>query len=188
MALQSSGAISLSDIQGEFGGSNPISISEYYGKDTVPSSGAIDFSDFYGTSDGVPDLQAIYASTQAENFTSAGISWKLNNRYSGYSGSPSKGGYVSLAGSGTYPCVYASSLSQATGYQNTFAQRDFLALDGVFQTSTTTSTLVSMNADSRPNEYLIYWTVNLITGNTGATQYKTGVDNRTLDARIDWYS
>ena len=30
MALQSSGAISLSDIQTEFGGGNPISLSEYY--------------------------------------------------------------------------------------------------------------------------------------------------------------
>ena len=30
MALQTSGAISLSNLQTEFGGSNPISISEYY--------------------------------------------------------------------------------------------------------------------------------------------------------------
>lgn len=51
MALQSSGPISLGDIQGEFGGSNPISISEYYGADTgVPASGTISLSDFYGTS------------------------------------------------------------------------------------------------------------------------------------------
>jgi hypothetical protein len=50
MALQSSGAISLSDIQTEFGGSNPISLSEYYGVDTVPASGAISMSQFYGTS------------------------------------------------------------------------------------------------------------------------------------------
>ena len=51
MTLQSSGAISLSDIQTEFGGSNPTSLSEYYGAATgVPASGAISFSDFYGTS------------------------------------------------------------------------------------------------------------------------------------------
>jgi len=39
MSLQSSGAISLSDIQTEFGGTNPISVSEYY-KDgeNVPST------------------------------------------------------------------------------------------------------------------------------------------------------
>ena len=59
MALQSSGnAISLSDIQTEFGGTNPISMSEYYrggsfmtdNNTGVPTSGAIDMSDFYGTS------------------------------------------------------------------------------------------------------------------------------------------
>lgn len=51
MALQSSGAISLSDIAAEFGGSTPHSLSEYYGVATgVPSSGTIDFADFYGTS------------------------------------------------------------------------------------------------------------------------------------------
>lgn len=51
MALQGSGAISLGDVQTEFGGSNPISISEYYGVDTgVPGSGTISLSDFYGTS------------------------------------------------------------------------------------------------------------------------------------------
>ena len=58
MALQSSGAISLSQIQSEWGGSNPISLSEYYlgslptgrtNYGSIPSSGAIDFADFYGT-------------------------------------------------------------------------------------------------------------------------------------------
>lgn len=38
MSLQSSGAISLSQIQSEFGGSNPISINEYYrGGSRVPA-------------------------------------------------------------------------------------------------------------------------------------------------------
>jgi len=38
MTLPSSGPLSLSDIQGEFGGSNPISLSEYYaGGGLVPS-------------------------------------------------------------------------------------------------------------------------------------------------------
>lgn len=51
MALQSSGAISLYDIQNEFGGSNPISISEYYGVASgIPSSGTISIGDFYGAS------------------------------------------------------------------------------------------------------------------------------------------
>ena len=56
MSLQTSGAISLANIQSEFGGSNPISMSEYYrggsyttGNNTnVPTSGAISIGNFYG--------------------------------------------------------------------------------------------------------------------------------------------
>jgi hypothetical protein len=62
MTLQTSGAIDLGQIQTEFGGANPISISEYYAgagyvpsgtsgtNGAVPSSGTISFSSFYGTS------------------------------------------------------------------------------------------------------------------------------------------
>ena len=51
MALQTSGAISLLDIQNEFGGSNPISLSEYYGAASgIPASGAISIGNFYGAS------------------------------------------------------------------------------------------------------------------------------------------
>ena len=62
-ALPSSGAISLGDVQTEFGGSNPVSMNEYY-KDasytnhdgvgvsalnsSVPTSGTIDMADFRG--------------------------------------------------------------------------------------------------------------------------------------------
>lgn len=56
MALQTSGAISLANIQTEFGGSNPISLSEYYGVASgVPSSGTISIGNFYGKSAGMPD-------------------------------------------------------------------------------------------------------------------------------------
>lgn len=64
MTLPTSGPLTLADIQTEFGGSNPISLSEYYagGVDgyvpagtsgtngPVPSSGTISISNFYGTS------------------------------------------------------------------------------------------------------------------------------------------
>lgn len=51
MTLQSSGVISLGNVQTEFGGSNPIGITEYYGADDgVPASGTISLSDFYGQS------------------------------------------------------------------------------------------------------------------------------------------
>jgi hypothetical protein len=59
MPLPASGAISLSAIQTEFGGSNPIGINEYYrspngltttNNTNVPLSGAISFNNFYSAS------------------------------------------------------------------------------------------------------------------------------------------
>lgn len=61
MALPTSGALTLADIQTEFGGSNPIGLSEYYAGGAyvpagtsgtygaVPSSGTISIRNFYGT-------------------------------------------------------------------------------------------------------------------------------------------
>jgi len=64
MALQTSGQITLNDIQGEFGGTNPIEIDEYYrngglvpdipANSNVPTSGQINISDFYGAVNGIP--------------------------------------------------------------------------------------------------------------------------------------
>ena len=53
MPITGSGQVSLGDIQTEFGGSNPIGMSEYYGKGNAPaSSGEMQLAaDFYGTSD-----------------------------------------------------------------------------------------------------------------------------------------
>lgn len=49
MSLRTSGEISLLSIQNEFGGSNPIELSEYYGVNGYsPSSGTISIGDFYG--------------------------------------------------------------------------------------------------------------------------------------------
>lgn len=56
MALPSSGTITLAQIQTEFGGSNPVGLSEYYrgglyvtaNNTNVPTSGAISLSNFYG--------------------------------------------------------------------------------------------------------------------------------------------
>lgn len=51
MTLPSSGTLYLSQIQSEFGGSNPAYLSEYYGAASgVPSSGTIYISHFYGKS------------------------------------------------------------------------------------------------------------------------------------------
>ena len=58
MALPSSGTITIDMIRAEFGGSTPVSISQYYRggglvpnvsqNNAIPTSGAISFSNFYG--------------------------------------------------------------------------------------------------------------------------------------------
>jgi len=50
MVLQSSGAISLGDIATEFGGTQPHSLSEYYGAPGLPANGTISIPNFYGKS------------------------------------------------------------------------------------------------------------------------------------------
>ena len=60
MAIAASGAVSLSDIQNEFGGTNPISMSEYYSvAEGIPASEEISISDFYGASVGVVTMSNI---------------------------------------------------------------------------------------------------------------------------------
>lgn len=87
MPLPSSGPLSLNDIQTEFGGSNPISLSEYYAggglvpagttgtNGAVPSSGTISISNFYGTSNTVVNFtdQYIYGI----NFGSAQAGYQI---------------------------------------------------------------------------------------------------------------
>jgi len=104
MALPSSGAISLSQVQSEFGGASPISISEYYSAASgVPASGAISLSHFHGKSAGsvtLPstlqqdaDSDAAYA-LAGFTFTSDGkviLTSTSANTHNWWSGAPSTG-------------------------------------------------------------------------------------------------
>jgi len=74
MALPGSGVLTLADIQTEFGGTNPISLSEYYRggglvpdsslNTSVPTSGVISVSDFYGAANVIPiNYAQTYAGT-----------------------------------------------------------------------------------------------------------------------------
>ena len=75
MTLPTSGPLSLSDIQTEFGGVNPIGLGEYYAGGglvppgttgtygAVPSSGAISIQNFYGTSAAVTETQTVTVGT-----------------------------------------------------------------------------------------------------------------------------
>lgn len=86
MPLQASGTIKFSEIQTEFGGTNPISLSEYVrGGGLVPdetvnnaiptSNSNIQLSDFYSTS--------VWATDKTETITSSNSSW--TPAYSGWS-------------------------------------------------------------------------------------------------------
>lgn len=93
MAIESSGAISLGttagtnrSISAEFGGTQPHSLSEYYrdgsysdgisipsGETSIPASGAISFSDFYGTSAVVIELGATQSATGQVALAGGGV-------------------------------------------------------------------------------------------------------------------
>lgn len=89
MALPSSGALSLSDIQTEFGGSNPISLNEYYAggglvpsgttgtNGAVPSSGAISINNFYGTSNVVIAITDQFVSVVSGGTSAATAGYRL---------------------------------------------------------------------------------------------------------------
>lgn len=102
MALQSNGLISLQDIADEFDGAKPHSLSEYYKNGgrvpdsalntSVPTSGAISFSNFYSsskfysTSMEIQGLDAInYANTcrsqNTTNNTQSGLNGSATSRY-----------------------------------------------------------------------------------------------------------
>lgn len=80
MALQSSGTITLNDIAGEFGGSQPHAINEYYRaggnvpdsatNSSIPTSGTITFSNFYGGANITVLGQITVASLGTHSFTS----------------------------------------------------------------------------------------------------------------------
>jgi len=106
MALQSSGAISLANIQSEFGGSNPISLSEYYlngayttsNNTSVPTSGAISIDNFYGA------IRAVYVTYEiigAGGGGGGGLTTNTNFASAGSAGGDSTITYTAAGGSST---------------------------------------------------------------------------------------
>jgi hypothetical protein len=71
VTLQSSGPLKASELQTEFGGSNPFRLSDYYAGGAnvpagtvgdggpIPTSGTIKFSDFYGASNLLEDAKTL---------------------------------------------------------------------------------------------------------------------------------
>lgn len=93
MALPTSGPLSLANIQTEFGGANPISLSEYYAggglvpagtagtNGAVPSSGTISIANFYGTTAATVN----FTDTSVQQFIGSGTSFvQYQIRNTGY--------------------------------------------------------------------------------------------------------
>ena len=153
MALPTSGPLSLADIQTEFGGSNPISLSEYYAggayvpagttgtNGPVPSEGTISISNFYGTSNVVTETQTVTVGTFSfKGLTNYGFS-------SGSYGSISDGtfGFISnaaitflnwLNSGGTLTFQIAGIYSNSGWTKVTIAGVDYLRTAASFSTST----------------------------------------------------
>lgn len=109
MALQTSGAISLYNIANEFGGFFPHSLSEYYGVASgVPSSGAIDFADFYGKSGA-----SITYTGFIESYKAAGSN---NGTYTAAMPSTGSSATRILAAVWHDSATYTSTLSAASGW------------------------------------------------------------------------
>lgn len=130
MTLPSSGPLSLANIQGEFGGSNPIGLAEYYAGGpyvpagtsgtygSVPSSGTISIQNFYGTS--------AYTSMSPNIGSDQGTNGSLS----------SHGFFLSCAPSGGVgPYTYSWAAVSSPSYPNT----------GGFTSTTAQSTYYTIN-------------------------------------------
>lgn len=133
MVLQSSGAISLADIAAEFGGTTPHSLSEYYGSGSVPTSGTISFSQFYGQASWLYELYSYFPSGQ----------FYSTNQYS--TG-------IGATGSGTFS-VYAQTIVVQPGYMLVFFNAEYFTgtQTGTFdnRSGTSANTWSGLNVEYR---------------------------------------
>ena len=122
MTLQSSGPINFSEIQTEFTGSNPIALSEYYeepyglvteNNTTVPQSGTISMSNFYGTTRGIVVTleNGTYSNFNPGN--SFGAAWGQNipKTLIVSSGVTINGGFVVSSASNLYGATFQGTLT-----------------------------------------------------------------------------
>ena len=107
MTLQTSGAITLSNIASEMGGSTPHSLSEYYkngglvgnhsNNPNVPTSGTISFSNFYGANNTAPIVADptgvfVFASSTGKLLTARGFMNGNSGTWTSFDGSSSTHG------------------------------------------------------------------------------------------------
>ena len=153
MAVTSSGIITLSNIVSEFGGSAPHALSEYYRNaglvgstnTGVPTSGAVAFSDFYGS-------QAI-----ANRDIRVQMTYNAGHTYNafGVSSANSSAAPQSFSGSNSFS-VYSPVFRAGTGYlgqninmgmaQNEDAQASSIVLYGGTSPTAVNTVVLQLNA------------------------------------------
>ena len=119
MTLPTSGPLSLDDIQTEFGGSNPISLNEYYAGGAyviagttgtygaVPSSGTISIQNFYGTSKVYVNFNNVTVNSSG---TSRGVTAAYQIKNDGFD-------YVTANGSVSVNQQWVTPLSQGGNFE-----------------------------------------------------------------------
>ena len=122
MPIPTSKPLSLSAVQTEYGGTNPISMSEYRGLGNAPASGAIDlWGDFNGTS-AWPGNITLYEQLVSTMFTSvSGNTATASNgmtvtkspyvEWEGINSEGVIGGYHLVVGTGTNAFYYSESMN-----------------------------------------------------------------------------
>lgn len=136
--IPTTGSISLSTLQGEFGGTNPINLSEYYRNGSfvtpnntgIPTSGSVSLSPFrgtYKTSTVASIVQAIY--TDANFSTVRNELFSLNSWGSGFETSTALN--INRERSSTYR--FSTSVSATRSLPSTFgaAFQPLLSISGV---------------------------------------------------------
>ncbi len=119
MALPSSGQLSINDIVGEFGGSAPHSLSEYYrggslvpntsNNSSVPTSGQIKITDFYGAADN------LYAGTVTNGYTSVDFGFLGQYFFRGFKNGNSQQGTFTLINNVNFGSVDDSTVDFLSG-------------------------------------------------------------------------
>ena len=179
MALPSSGSISLNQIATEFGGSTPHSLSEYYGVAAgVPSSGAIDFADFYGTS-AIPILPTSGIIMHMEPSTySSGSTWNdsagTNNQMTKY-GSPtytsSSPEYFTTSNGNFWQVTTRPTGSYSSATFIAWVYRSASKTQGIFDIRYGNGTSFGMEVGYNGEQFGYFWNDN----SSGTYGYQTGL-------------
>lgn len=179
MTLQSSGAISLLQIATEFGGSAPHSMSEYRGSGGTPATGAIDFSDFYGTSSSSGPPSSGLIMHMEPSAYSSGSTWNdsagTNNQMTKV-GSPtytsSSPEYFTTSNSNHWQVTTRPTGSYSAATFIAWVYRSASKTQGIFDIRYGNGTQFGMEVGYDGVEFGYFWNNN----NSGTYTYQTNLD------------